>query len=76
MKALKAHVRSGRLTLDEATTLPEGTVVDLGPVDPGDELDDAERGCLHEALRASWESAQAGRTISEQELLDRLDAEE
>lgn len=76
MKALKAHVRSGRLTLDEATTLPEGTVVDLGQVDPGDELDDGERGRLHEALRASWASAQAGRTISAEELLDRLDAEE
>ena len=76
MKALKAHVRSGRLTLDEATTLPEGTVVDLGPVDPGDELDDADRARLHEALRASWASAQAGHTSSAEEMLARLDAEE
>lgn len=76
MKALKARVRGGRLMLDEATTLPEGTVVELGVIDPGDQLDEAERARLHEALRASWASAQAGRTISAEELLDRLDADE
>lgn len=39
----------------------------------GDDLNDEERERLHEALRASWESAQAGRTISAEELLDELD---
>lgn len=76
MKALKARVRGGRLTLDEATTLPEGTEVDLGMIDPGDQLDEAERARLHEALKASWASARAGRTISAEELLERLDADE
>ena len=73
--ALRARVRGGRLTLDEPTTLPEGTELDLGVIDPGDELDEEERSRLHEALRASWASAQAGRTISAEELLEQLDAD-
>jgi len=33
MQAFKAHVRGGRLVLDEPTDLPEGEVVELVPVD-------------------------------------------
>jgi hypothetical protein len=40
--ALKAHVRSRRLVLDEPTTLPEGAEV-LLLVDPADDLDEEER---------------------------------
>ena len=41
MQPLKAHVRNGRLVLDEPTDLPEGTEVTLAITD--DELDDEER---------------------------------
>jgi len=40
---LKAKVRGGRLVLDEPTDLPEGSEVDLVPVDAGDDLEDEER---------------------------------
>jgi hypothetical protein len=33
MQPLRAHVRNGRLVLDEPTDLPEGEVVYLQPVD-------------------------------------------
>jgi len=32
---LKARVKAGRLVMDEPTDLPEGTVVELLPLDPG-----------------------------------------
>ena len=46
--------------LDEPTTLPDGTVVDLVADEAGDDLTDEERGVLHDALSASWKSAEAG----------------
>jgi hypothetical protein len=61
MNPLRAHVQKGRLVLDEPTTLPEGTVVDLVADDDGDDLTDSERRALHLALSASLESAEAGR---------------
>lgn len=36
MNTLKAKVKGGRLILDEPTTLPEGTEVELCLADPGD----------------------------------------
>ncbi len=33
MRALKAHVRGGRLVLDEPTDLPNGEVVEVVPLD-------------------------------------------
>ena len=61
MSGLRAHVEKGRLVLDEPTTLPEGTVIDLAADDEGDDLTDDERRALHDALSASWTSAEAGR---------------
>jgi hypothetical protein len=61
MSPLRARVQNGRLVLDEPTTLPEGTTIDLVVDDEGDDLTDAERRALHEALSSSWESAKAGR---------------
>ena len=37
---LKARVAGGRLVLDEVTDLPEGTEVELLPLDPGDWLEE------------------------------------
>lgn len=63
MSALKARVENGRLTLSEPTDLPEGTVVPLEVADDWDELDDAEREALHEAIREGIQDMEAGRTI-------------
>lgn len=60
MSDLRAHVKKGRLILDEPTALPEGTVVDLVADDDGDDLTDEERRALYEALSTSWQSAEAG----------------
>ncbi|MBI2891952.1 MAG: hypothetical protein HYY06_00255 [Deltaproteobacteria bacterium] len=73
MSPLKATVRRGRLVLDEATTLPDGTEVELMPADGWDDLDDDERARLHEALEASEEDIAAGRVLTTDELLARLD---
>lgn len=42
--------------------IPEGTVVDLVPDEEGDDLTDGERRALHDAMPASWKSAEAGRS--------------
>ena len=51
---MKAKVLSGRLILNEPTKLPEGTEVELVPVD-GDDLDDDDHQRLHAALAESEE---------------------
>ncbi|HSL21511.1 MAG TPA: hypothetical protein VK886_08245 [Vicinamibacterales bacterium] len=72
MSPLRARVQKGRLVLDEPTTLPEGTVVDLVADDEGDDLTEDERRALHEALTASSESAEAGRLRPASAILDEL----
>jgi hypothetical protein len=69
---LKARVRAGRLVVDEATDLPEGTEVELLPLDPGDWLDDADRAALEVALRASESDVAAGRVVDADEVLREL----
>jgi hypothetical protein len=69
---LKARVHNGRLVVDEPTKLPEGTEVDLLPLDPGDWLDSADRAALHQALLASQEDIEAGRLIDAEEVLREL----
>jgi hypothetical protein len=72
MSSLRARVEKGRLVLDEPTTLPEGTVVDLVADDEGDDLTSEERRALHEALLASWKSAEARRLRPTAGILDEL----
>jgi len=72
MGPLRARVEKGRLVLDEPTTLPDGTVIDLVADDEGDDLIDEERRALHEALSASWTSAEAGRLRPAGEIIDEL----
>ena len=69
---LRARVEKGRLVLDEPTTLPEGTVVQLVADDEDDDLTDDERRALHDALSASWQSAQAGDLRPASDILDEL----
>ena len=61
MSDLKARVLNGRLILDEATDLPEGTEVDLVPADWWDDLADDDRRKLEDALARSETDAAAGR---------------
>lgn len=60
MSGLRACVKDGRLVIDEPTSLPEGTVLDLGLDDEGDDLDATERKARNAALLAAWQQAQAG----------------
>ena len=69
---LKARVRAGRLVLDEPTDLPEGTEIELLPLDPGDWLDEADREALHAALRESDADVAAGRLVDAAEILKEL----
>jgi hypothetical protein len=72
MSPLRAHVEKGRLVLDEPTNLPDGTVIHLVADDEDDDLTDDERRALHEALSASWRSAEAGRLRPASAILDEL----
>jgi hypothetical protein len=72
--ALRATVRAGRLVLDEPVELPEGTVVDLMPVDQGDDLDDEDRARLHAALARSHEDFLAGRSVPADRVMAELRA--
>lgn len=72
MSPVRARVEKGRLVLDEPTTLPEGTVVELVADDEGDDLREEERRALHEALMASSKSAEAGRLRPASEILEEL----
>jgi len=69
---LKARVRAGRLVVDEPTDLPEGTEVELLPLDPGDWLDADDRAALHAALRESDADVAAGRLVDADEILKDL----
>ena len=69
---IKARVTAGRLIVDEPTDLPDGTVLELLPLDPGDWLEEAERAALHEALRQSGVDMAAGRLVDASEILKAL----
>lgn len=69
---LKARVHAGRLVVDEPTDLPEGTEMELLPLDPGNWLDEADRAALHEALRESDADVAAGRLVDADEILKEL----
>lgn len=60
--------------MDEPTTLPEGTEVELLPLDPGDWLDDADRAALHAALAQSDADVAAERLVDAADVLKCLRA--
>lgn len=68
---VRAHVRAGRLVLDEPTDLPEGSVVELMPID---DMDEAERAALDASIDEGLAQADRGETISADELMRRLRA--
>jgi hypothetical protein len=57
---VRATVRDGRLIVDQATDLPEGTVLDLVIDDEGDQLDSVERDGLNAAISRSLAQADQG----------------
>ena len=69
---IKARVSAGRLVVDEPTDLPDGTELELLPLDPGDWLDEADRAALHKALRDSRADVAAGRLVGADEILREL----
>ena len=60
MSGVRARVKNGRLVVDEPTSLPEGTVLDLVVDDEGDDLDATERALRDEVLVKAWRQAQSG----------------
>ncbi len=75
MSNLRARVLKGRLVMDEPTTLPEGTVVDLVADDGGDDLDDVERAALHAAIERGLDAARSGRVRPADDVLAELRSE-
>jgi len=74
MLALKAHVRSGRVVVDEPTDLPEGAELDLVVVG-NDDLDvDDERGLLASLDRA-LDDEDADRTANVDDFLAEVRAQ-
>ncbi len=69
---ITARVHAGRLVVNEPTSLPEGTEVELLPLDPGDWLDDDDRAALHAALAQSEADVRAGRLIDAADVLKGL----
>lgn len=60
MSGVRARVQNGRLVVDEPTSLPEGTILDLVLDDEGDDLDETERTARDDAIERAWLDAQAG----------------
>lgn len=67
MQALKAHVKNGRLVLDEPTDRPDGEVVELVLLDEvladDDEFTDEERAEIRAELEASLAETNEGNLI-------------
>jgi hypothetical protein len=79
MQPLKAHVKNGRLLLDEPTELPEGDVIELVPLDDvlangGDYLDEEDRERLHQSIERGLEDVRAGRTVDARRTIEELRA--
>jgi hypothetical protein len=72
MSSLRAHVENGRLVLDEPTSLPDGTILDLVLDDEGDDLAERDRQALDSALTRSYESAREGRVRPASVILEEL----
>ena len=69
---IKARVHDGKFVVDEPTSLPEGTEIELLPLDPGDWLDDSDRAALHAALGDSEADIAAGRLVEAADVLKGL----
>ncbi len=68
---VRAHVKNGRLIVDEPTDLPDGTELELAPLDE-DRLDDEEREKLHAAMDRAHDDLAAGRFVDGKDVIARL----
>lgn len=60
------------MVVDEPTTLPEGTVLDLVIDDEGDDLDPEERRAIDEAIAKSASEIREGRFRTAEEVIEDL----
>lgn len=74
MSHLRARVKDGRLILDEPTSLPDGTTLDLVLDDEGDDLTPQERKVMDDAIAKAWASAKAGKLRPADQLIAELRA--
>jgi hypothetical protein len=58
--------------MDEPTSLPEGTILDLVMDDEGDDLPAPERAARDAALSRAWQQAQAGSGRPIADVIDEL----
>lgn len=73
MTALKAHVRNGRIVIDEPVDLPDGAEVDVYLYDAAaNAMSSEERAALERALDRSLSQADAGELIEADEILAEL----
>ncbi len=72
--SIKAKVRGGRLVVDEATDLPEGTEVELVAVmdHAEDALRDDDRRALHDSLARAAGDIAGGQLVDGDEVLEQL----
>jgi hypothetical protein len=68
VRALKAHVKGGRLLVDEPTDLRQGAEVEIAVL--GDDLSPEERAKLHTSLDRALDDSEAGRSIEVWEYLE------
>ena len=61
MPSLIARVRNGRLLLDAPTDLPDGTEVELVPIDGWEDLDEGDRRRLRAAVDEADQDVAQGR---------------
>jgi hypothetical protein len=75
--SVKAKVRNGRLVVDEATELPDGTEVELVAVmEHGDDaLRPEDRAALHHALAQADADIADGRLVDGDDVIARLKAQ-
>ena len=69
---LRAHVKNGRLVLDEPTDLPDGADVELVPMQEIDELDPAERARLYGFLADSIRKHVPGSGVPAAQVIERV----
>ena len=74
MNALKAHVRQGRIVVDELVDLPDGAELRVYLYDAAaDAMSSEERTALERALERSLAQADAGELVDADEVLAELE---